>query len=310
MTAGMAAAPVAAFLDHLRLQRRVAARTLQLYAQALQRLQQLADQSGVALPQARPAQLRRWAAALHRDGLGARTIAVHLAAWRGLYRWLGQAGQVAFNPVEGVRPPKAPRPLPKALAVDQAVGLAELHQAAADPVTEARDRCLVELLYGSGLRVGELVGLDLVPSASSRGWADLPAREVQVLGKGGRRRSVPFGPAALQALQAWLALRPQWAGADEPALFVGRRGGRLHDRVVRAQLKQRALAAGLPTAVHPHMLRHSFASHLLQSSADLRAVQELLGHAQIRTTQVYTQLDFAHLSRVYDAAHPRARKRP
>jgi len=258
-----------------------------------------------------PQHVRSLAAQLHRRGLAPRSIALALSAWRGLYRWLGREGLVKLNPVEGVRAPKAGKPLPKALAVDQAVRLASFADAreGADAALEARDRCIVELLYGCGLRIAELVDLDVRASASARCWIDAAAAEAHLLGKGGKRRSVPVGRAALEALERWLAVRGPLARPDEPALLLSRRGTRLTPSQVRKRLQQRALAAGLPTHVHPHMLRHSFASHLLQSSGDLRAVQELLGHASIATTQVYTRLDFGHLSKVYDAAHPRAKKR-
>jgi len=176
-------------------------------------------------------------------------------------------------------------------------------------VLRARDHCMVELLYGSGLRVAELVGLDVRGSDAAAGWIDAADASAQVLGKGSKRRTVPVGPAALDSLRAWLLHRGQMAAQDEPALFVSRRGTRLSASQVRSRLKGLALQAGLPTHVHPHMLRHSFASHLLQSSGDLRAVQELLGHANISTTQVYTRLDFQHLAKVYDAAHPRAKRK-
>ncbi|HSV71836.1 MAG TPA: tyrosine-type recombinase/integrase [Methylibium sp.] len=296
-------------LTHLRVERRLAERTLANYREAFARLQRYASEAGVALRAVQPHHVRRWMAALHGQGLAPRSIAIALSAWRGLYRWLGREGLVALNPVEGVRPPKAPKPLPKALSVDLAVALAEHRDAAADPRLEARDRCLVELLYGCGLRVAELVGLDLSPAGSARGWIDRDAGEAHVLGKGSKRRSVPVGGPALAALADWLAQRGSVAAADEPALFVSRHGRRLTDSQVRTRLRGRAIAAGLPTHVHPHMLRHSYASHLLQSSGDLRAVQELLGHASIATTQVYTRLDFQHLAKAYDAAHPRAKKR-
>jgi integrase/recombinase XerC len=297
------------FLEHLRVQRRLAARSLVLYTQALLRLQGFAGEANVALRQVQPQHVRRWAATLHARGLASRSIALHLAAWRGLYRWLGREGLVALNPVDGVRAPKAAAPLPKALSVEQAVALSEHHDERTAPALDARDHCMTELLYGCGLRVAELVGLDLRPGPAARGWVDLAAADAQVLGKGGKRRGVPVGAPALDALRAWLAVRAQLAHAGEAALFVSTRGTRLTDSQVRSRLRQRAQAAGLPTHVHPHMLRHSFASHLLQSSGDLRAVQELLGHAHITTTQVYTKLDFGHLSKVYDAAHPRAKKR-
>ena len=241
--------------------------------------------------------------------LAPRSIALVLSAWRGLYRWLGNDGLVALNPAEGVRAPKAPQPLPKALSVDHAMALADAApQAGAAPVLAARDQCIVELLYGCGLRVGELVGLDL--RAGDAGWIDASDASAHVIGKGSKRRSVPVGASALKALRAWLELRSELARDDEPALLVGTRGARITAGQVRARLKLRALQAGLPTHVHPHMLRHSFATHVLQSSGDLRAVQELLGHANITTTQIYTKLDFGHLSKVYDAAHPRAKRKP
>ena len=310
----MNAAPdtdIARYLEHLRVERRLGTRSLTLYGQAFERLQRFTVEARLGLREVQPQHVRSLAAQLHRRGLAPRSIALALSAWRGLYRWLGREGLVKLNPVEGVRAPKAGKPLPKALAVDQAVRLASFAdaRAGADAALEARDRCIVELLYGCGLRIAELVDLDARASAAARCWIDTAAAEAHLLGKGGKRRSVPVGRAALEALQRWLAVRGPLARPDEPALFLNRRGTRLTPSQVRRRLQQRALAAGLPTHVHPHMLRHSFASHLLQSSGDLRAVQELLGHASISTTQVYTRLDFGHLSKVYDAAHPRARKR-
>jgi len=255
---------------------------------------------------------------MHGSGRSGRGIALILSGWRGFYVWLGREGRIAANPVQDVRAPRQPRPLPKALGVDEAVQLAEHHQDEDDPWLEARDAAIVELLYGCGLRVGELVSLDVTASAQAEraghGWIDLEGGEAHVLGKGGKRRAVPLGGDAEAALRRWLALRdltPKNADADAAnALFTGRHGTRLTAASVRHRLKRRSLLAGLSTPVHPHMLRHSFASHLLQSSGDLRAVQELLGHANIGTTQVYTRLDFQHLAKAYDAAHPRARKTP
>ena len=305
----MAQPVVERYLEHLRVERRLAARTLAMYEMALLRLQRQAEAAGTELAQVQPQEVRRWAAQLHADGLAPRSVALDLSAWRGLYRWLGREGEIAANPVAGVRAPKAAKPLPKALSVDQSVALAEHRAAGGDPALEARDACIVEMLYGSGLRIAELVGLDAQAGAGSAGWIDLEAGEAHVLGKGSKRRSVPVGSAARAALAAWLPLRAALAKADQPALFVGRNGTRLTASQIRSRLKTRAIQAGIPTHVHPHMLRHSFASHLLQSSGDLRAVQELLGHAQIATTQVYTKLDFQHLAKVYDAAHPRAKRR-
>ena len=305
-------------LVHLQVERRLAPRSLALYAQAFARLQAFATAASVPLRAAQVHHVRRWAAQLHARGLGPRSIALELSAWRGLYRWLVNEASVVHNPVEGVRAPKAAKPLPKALSVDHAMALADApSKAVADanagpdnPVLDARDQCIVELLYGCGLRVGELVALDAHPGAAAAGWIDVADASAHVLGKGSKRRSVPVGAAALKALRDWFELRPQFARVDEPALFVSQRGTRITAGQVRSRLKLRAVRAGLPTHVHPHMLRHSFATHLLQSSGDLRAVQELLGHANITTTQVYTQLDFGHLSKVYDLAHPRARRKP
>ena len=299
------------YLDHVRVEKRLADRTVVLYTGDLQRLAQLASTAVLALKQVQNAHIRRWVAQMHSSGRSARGIALILSGWRGFYVWLGRQGEIDHNPVQDVRAPKAGKPLPKALGVDESVALASFIQTDDDPALAARDACVTELLYGCGLRIGELLGLDAVPSAQARGWIDMQAAEAQVLGKGSKRRSVPVGGAALAALALWLQARAAWAG-DDPALFIGARGQRLSPQHIRVRLKRRSQLAGLTTPVHPHMLRHSYASHLLQSSGDLLAVQELLGHASISSTQVYTRLDFQHLARVYDAAHPRAQasKRP
>lgn len=301
--------PLQRYLRHLEVERRLAARTRENYGFALRRLAASAQAQGVALEAAQPHHVRTWAAQAHRSGLSPRSLALLLAAWRGLYRWWGEQGIVASNPVTGVRAPKASKPLPKALSVDHAVALAEHRDEDGDGRLAARDRAIVELFYGSGLRLAELIGLDLRAGRDGAGWVDVADATAHVLGKGSKRRSIPVGRPALDALGVWLACRDQIAAPDEAALFVGSRGRRLGASSLRERLRRMALAAGLPTSVHPHMLRHSFASHLLQSSGDLRAVQELLGHANIATTQVYTKLDFQHLARVYDAAHPRARRK-
>jgi integrase/recombinase XerC len=317
-----AATPVRRYLDHLRVERRVSTHTLTAYGEALARLESLAGEAGVGLERVQSAHVRRFAAQLHAGGLGPRSIALTLSGWRGFYRWWAQqpdAHALAQNPVEGVRAPKAARPLPKALAVDEAVSLAGYEPGpattAADPeeaaALAARDHAIAELLYGCGLRLGELLGLDLRPGAESAGWIDSAEATAHVLGKGSKRRSVPIGAPALAALAEWLAQRPLLAHgeAGEPALFISRLGRRLSPNQLRSRLKTQADRAGIATPVHPHMLRHSYASHLLQSSGDLRGVQELLGHASIATTQVYTRLDFQHLAKVYDAAHPRAKRK-
>ena len=303
------------YLEHARVQKRLAPRTLALYSEDLHKLMTAAAQAGIALTAVQNHHVRRWVAQMHAGGRSGRGIALILSGWRGFYTWLGREGQISANPVQDVRAPRQARPLPKALGVDEAVQLADHVAEDDDPWLEVRDAAMVELLYGSGLRVGELVGLDVAASDAAqrggRGWIDLPSAEVQVQGKGSKRRGVPLGTQALAALQRWLALRDQVAGQGDAAmaLFIGRRGTRLTPQSIWQRLKRRSLLAGLATPVHPHMLRHSFASHVLQSSSDLRAVQELLGHAHIGTTQVYTRLDFQHLAKAYDAAHPRARRR-
>ena len=310
------AALIARYLEHVRVEKRLAARTVTLYGLDLDKLAQFALSSGAGLTSVQNHHIRRWAAQMHAGGRSGRGIALILSGWRGFYAWLGRQGLVSANPVQDVRAPRQPRPLPKALGVDEAVQLAEHADEADDPWLDARDAAMVELLYGSGLRVGELTGLNVAPSdgalRAGRGWIDLQAAEVQVQGKGGKRRAVPLGRQAVAALEHWLALRargPAAEGDAAQALFIGRRGTRLTAQSIWQRLRRRSLQAGLATPVHPHMLRHSFASHVLQSSGDLRAVQELLGHANIGTTQVYTRLDFQHLAKAYDAAHPRARRK-
>ncbi|MEO8654929.1 MAG: tyrosine recombinase XerC [Ramlibacter sp.] len=296
------------YLEHVRVEKRLAARTVELYALDLRKLCGCAAQAGVELAQVQHAHIRRWVAQMHGAGRSGRGIALILSGWRGFYGWLGRQGGVTGNPVQGVRAPKVAKPLPKALSVDESMQLAGFHDGDADPWLEARDAAAVELLYGCGLRIAELTGLDVVASATARGWIDVEAAEAHVLGKGSKRRTVPVGSKALQALARWLALRDPARALAQPALFVGRHGTRLTAQALWQRIKRRSLRAGLATPVHPHMLRHSFASHLLQSSGDLRAVQELLGHANITTTQVYTRLDFQHLAKAYDAAHPRAHR--
>jgi integrase/recombinase XerC len=316
----MAAAAIQRYLEHLRVERRVSGHTLTAYGDALARLQRLADEAQRPLAALQSAHIQRFAAQLHGAGLGARSIALTLSGWRGFYRWWSlqaDSTALAHNPVDGIRAPRAARPLPKALAVDEAVALA-MHEAPASSDIDsaesqalaARDHAIAELLYGCGLRLGELLGLDLAAGTESAGWIDVVDATAHVFGKGSKRRSVPVGGPALAALDAWLLHRPTLAGTpDVGALFVSRLGNRLSPNQLRSRLKAQGDRAGVATPVHPHMLRHSYASHLLQSSGDLRGVQELLGHASIATTQVYTRLDFQHLAKVYDAAHPRARRK-
>jgi integrase/recombinase XerC len=319
VTAGADQDRINGYLESLATQRQLSAHTISSYRRDLSDLQALiaADGKPAALNDVSHFHIRKFAAQLHARGLNARSIARKLSCWRGFYTWLAEHTVLAANPVDGVRAPKRDKPLPKALAADDAVRLVSQAPPQSDPADprEACNRAMFELLYSSGLRVSELVGLDLqytrAAEHESAGWIDFAAGEVTVTGKGGKRRSVPVGMPALQAIRSWIALRPQRLEADsqEPALFLGERGARISARQVQQRLKDHARALGIPADVHPHMLRHSFASHVLQSSGDLRAVQEMLGHASIAATQVYTALDFQRLAQVYDAAHPRAKKR-
>jgi integrase/recombinase XerC len=289
---------VADYLAYLTTQRRIAPLTLAAYRRDLAKLLDLAGDRPLAELQA--IDLRRSVARLHAGGLGPRSLARCLSAWRGLFRWQVRHHGLAANPADSIRPPKGPRTLPRALSPDQAAALLD---SPAEDSLDLRDRAMFELFYSSGLRLAELIGLDL------NFGVDRAEGLVTVTGKRGKTRSVPVGGPALAALARWLEVRAGFAKPEEMALFVGQRGRRMSQGVVRERLARWAQLAGLPVHVHPHMLRHSFASHVLQSSGDLRAVQEMLGHASIRSTQVYTHLDFQHLASVYDATHPRAKKR-
>ncbi|MDO4681815.1 MAG: tyrosine recombinase XerC [Lautropia sp.] len=305
-------------LTRLQVERGYSPHTLAGYRHELSAL----DQARRSLPAGRQgwaavteADIRRWVAAAAREGLSPASLARRLSVWRGFFDRLALDGVLPANPARGVRAPKRPKRLPKALPVDQAVQLVSGREDEdGSDFLHARDRAMAELLYSSGLRLSELTALDhawvedKARGYRSTAWLDRDAAEVQVLGKGRKRRTVPVGRAALAALAVWLPLRQAVAGQDEPALFVSQKGERLGNRSIQLRLARLAVSQGLPSHVHPHVLRHSFASHVLQSSGDLRAVQELLGHASISSTQIYTALDFQHLAAVYDAAHPRARR--
>ena len=298
----MADASVEAFLADLSVQRQASPHTVAAYRRDLVRLVALAaDGDPVAL---KPPQLRRGLMALHAQDLAPRSIARTLSAWRSYYAWLARRGAIELNPADGLRAPKRPRSLPKALGIDQAAALLDVPATTAedDPLL-VRDAAMFELFYSSGLRLAELVSLDWP------GGLDLDAGEVTVTGKRRKTRTVPVGDKAQIALRAWLELRPRFAVEGSVALFLGRHGTRLMPRQIEYRLAQWAQRQGVGVHVHPHMLRHSFASHVLQSSGDLRAVQEMLGHASIAATQIYTHLDFQHLAKVYDSAHPRAKNK-
>lgn len=294
-----AAALLAGYLAYLHHERNYAPLTAENYARDIRRLFTLAGTT--SLPELKSHHIRRYVAQLHGSGLSGRSLARVLSAWRGFYRYLMRDHGCKSNPCVGLRAPKAPKPLPHTLSPDEAVQLVEM---LATTPPDVRDKAMFELLYSSGLRLAELVGLDLDVMRNS-----LPSHELSVTGKGSKTRIVPLGSHAVAALHAWLAVREQLAKPDEIALFVGKNGRRISPRTVQRQLHQRGITQGIASGVHPHLLRHSFATHLLQSSGDLRAVQEMLGHASISTTQVYTHLDFQYLARIYDNAHPRAKKK-
>jgi integrase/recombinase XerC len=300
---------IAAYLESLAHGRRLSAHTLRSYTHELEALSALAK--GRALASLSATDIRSAVARAHSGGLSARSIAHRLSAWRAFYRWLAERIELPANPVATVRAPKQPKRLPKALSVDDANALMEA--GTAENAEGLRDQAILELFYSSGLRLAELVGLDAAFTEGdgyrSAGWLALDTAEVTVLGKGKRQRSVPVGKKAIDALKAWLAVREALVKRDPHPLFLSARGSRMSPNVVRERIKRMARAAGIPANVHPHVLRHSFATHLLQSSGDLRAVQELLGHASVSATQIYTSLDFQHLAKVYDTAHPRAKKR-
>jgi len=286
------------FLAHLRHERGLSRNTAENYARDVAKLFSLAGDTALADIHAH--QARRFVAVLHARGLQGRTLARTLSAWRTFYRYLARDQGLTHNPFQGIRSPKAPKTLPKALSPDEAARLVDLP--GDEPMT-IRDRAMFELFYSSGLRLSELTGVKL-------GDVDFQDGTVRVTGKGNKTRVVPVGDLAQRALLAWLAARAALATPEQPALFVNASGRPVSARTVQRRLETWALRQGLTQHVHPHMLRHSFASHVLQSSGDLRAVQEMLGHSSISTTQVYTHLDYQYLAKIYDAAHPRAKKKP
>ena len=322
------------YLQELFVLRQLSPHTLKAYQGDLGNLLIFSSEDEVELLKASNGHIRHWAARLHSRGHSPRTIARNLSAWRGWYEWLIEKNKrsklrvwtsndaftfedanFASNPVDDVKAPKRLKSLPKALSVEQALALvnqASLEASQNNDFESTRDLAIIDLLYSSGLRLSELLGIDISQSSDrlneSAGWLDWEAAEVTVLGKGGKRRTVPVGMPAMESLRAWLIRRANLIGTKEGlAMFISGKGLRLSPRTVQDRLRRLAMRAGLPTHVHPHMMRHSFASHVLQSSQDLRAVQEMLGHASISSTQIYTSLDFQHLARAYDQAHPRAK---
>ena len=288
------------FLHHLQHERRLSPHTLKNYARDLNQIANWCQQNGVSeWPQLSPHQVRGYVAKRHRQEISGKTIQRELSSLRSLYNYLLREGVSENNPAQGIKAPKVKRRLPATLDIDQ---LSSLLDVTDDNPLSLRDLAILELLYSSGLRLAELVSINLHD-------LDLRSAQLEVTGKGSKTRQVPIGRKAIDALQQWIKVRGNLAKPDEPALFVSSRGKRIHPRTIQQRLKEWALKHGASRSIHPHLLRHSFASHMLESSGDLRAVQELLGHADISTTQIYTHLDFQHLANVYDKAHPRARRK-
>ena len=290
---------VTEFLDHLALERRLSPHTIAAYRRDLECLAAFCDESEIVdWAGLQHHHLRRFAAISHGRGLSARSVQRRLSGARSFLNYLLREGRLGDNPGQDISAPRAARKLPDTLDVDQ---MSRLLAIPGDDAVTRRDRAMLELLYSSGLRLAELVDLDPAD-------LDLDEATVRVTGKGRKTRILPVGRKARAAVSAWLAARGELARPDESALFVGTRGRRISPRVVQQRVRHWAAQAGLPKRVYPHLFRHSFATHLLESSGDLRGVQELLGHADISTTQIYTHLDFQHLAQIYDEAHPRARR--
>ncbi|MDO8961421.1 MAG: tyrosine recombinase XerC [Methylophilus sp.] len=287
------------YLDFLHFERGLSDNTRNNYARDIQQLMQLSQPADLASLQI--TQIRKYVAILHGKGLGGKSIARMLSSWRGFYDYLVQRHQFKHNPVIGMRAPKSAKTLPQALSIEQASKLVDIVE---DDALSQRDHAILELFYSSGLRLSELVGLNI-------DHIDFAEGTVIVTGKGNKTRIVPLGAHAANAIQTWLPVRAQMLmrNPSEKAVFISKQGRRISGRNIEYRLKAWSIKQGLHTSVHPHMLRHSFATHVLQSSGDLRAVQEMLGHANISTTQVYTHLDYQHLTKVYDSAHPRAKKK-
>lgn len=291
-----------AFLDYLKFEKNSSRHTLTAYCRDLKKLSGwLASKNISTWSELSEKRLRLWLAELHGNGLQSKSLQRLLSSVRSLFRYLNRQGIVEDNPAKLLSAPKASRKLPVTLDTDQMNALLNLNNRDDDPLV-LRDQAMLELFYSSGLRLSELVGLNL--GSFEEGY-----QRVKVLGKGSKQRIVPVGRKAREAIQLWLSARAMLPVKDEQALFLSKRGERISHRQVQNRVKRQAREQGMPTSVHPHMLRHSFASHLLESSGDLRAVQELLGHSDISTTQIYTHLDFQHLADVYDKAHPKARRK-
>ena len=292
---------VDSFLHHLEYERRLSPRTIEHYGRDITSVGSFLACHGITHWHTADSHIiRLYITEQHHNGKGSRSLQRTLSSLRTFYRYLIRQGLANSNPARAVRPPRAPRRLPKTLHVDQVGAL--LVPAGGETHLQVRDRAILELFYSSGLRLSELVELDLSD-------VDFDDRTVRVVGKGNKTRILPIGTCALQAVQKWIVVRAKMVVSAAPALFVSRFGKRLSARAVQLRLKTWCRDKGLSLQLHPHMLRHSFASHFLESSGELRAVQELLGHSNISTTQIYTHLDFQHLADIYDKAHPRAHQK-
>ncbi len=287
-----------AYLNHLAFERGLSKLTQANYKRDIELLLAHSESQTTPLLKIQSQHIRQLIAKLHGQGLGGKSIARMLSSWRGFFDYLVKQHNFTSNPCIGMRAPKSAKTLPQALSADQAVKLVDVKE---DDLLSLRDHAILELFYSSGLRLAELVGLNF-------DHLDLANGTITVTGKGNKTRIVPVGSHAISAIQSWMAARNLIAKAESVALFITKQGNRITPRAVQYRLKEWAIKQGVNSDVHPHMLRHSFATHVLQSSGDLRAVQEMLGHANISTTQVYTHLDFQHLAKVYDQAHPRAKK--
>ncbi len=287
------------FLAYLQITRQLSAHTISNYQRDLERFSAYCLQKNILTPQqAHSADVRQWVASMHRQGLSGTSLQRALSALRSFYKYAGRFSSAQHNPAIGIKAPRSAKKLPKVLDTDRMQQLLEIK---GDDWISCRDRAIVELFYSCGLRLAELINLDIID-------IDLHDATLTTTGKGKKTRILPVGSYAVTALRQWLQVREEGKPQDQ-AIFISKQGRRLNPRSIQARLKKHSQQQGLGQNVHPHMLRHSFASHLLESSGDLRAVQELLGHANISTTQIYTHLDFQHLSKVYDAAHPRAVKK-
>jgi len=291
---------IARFYQYLETEKQYSSHTLKNYQRDITAFLVYCEQQSIDdFSQLDSAHIRSFVASRHRQGLAGRSLQRNLSALRSLFHYLNKQRLLSANPAKGVRAPKTPRKLPEVLTVDQ---LDQLLHIRSDDILSIRDKAMMELMYGCGLRLSELVGLDLKK-------IDAKQQKISVIGKGEKQRELPYGGKAKEALQGWLSVRSQLADSEEQAVFVSQRGQRLKQRSIQQRMKKWAIKQELECDLYPHKLRHSFASHILESSGDLRAVQELLGHENLSTTQIYTHLDFQHLAKVYDDAHPRARKK-